>query len=90
MNAHTDWTTYGPLTARRVIGKHYGVQCTEIEARAEVLSLARKADKGTQDDGDEALTVRLCQSYGTSDLAPIARTAYRDWRCAKDCNIPAV
>jgi len=80
--------TLEPRTARVVIGKHYSVQCTEIEARAEVLSLARKADKGSQDDSDEALSAALEVAYG-APIGTIARAAYRDWRCAKDCSIAA-
>ena len=81
--SNTDWTTYGPLTARSVIGKHYGVKCTEVEARAEVLSLARKAENGTQDDSDEALTARLCQAYGVFDLSRVASAAYGHWKCSQ-------
>jgi hypothetical protein len=83
----TDWTTFGPLTARAVIGKHYGVQCTEIEARAEVLSLARKADKGSLDDNAECLTAKLEVAYGVRNIGELARAAYRSWKCAKDCTV---
>ena len=85
---HDDWTTIGPLTSRSVIGRHYSVVCTEIEARAEVLSLARKKDKDSLDDADEHLVASLEVAYG-KPLSGIARAAYRGWKCAQDCNIKA-
>jgi hypothetical protein len=85
--SHADWTTYGPLTARAVIGRHYGVQCTEIEARAEVLNLSRKQDKGNLDDSQEALLSKLMRAYGVASFGPIARAAYGEWKLAKDCTL---
>ena len=85
--SHSDWTTYGPLTARSVIGKHYGVQCTEIEARAEVISLSRKQDKGSLDDKDEMLLAQLMRAYGVADFGSISRAAYGSWKRAKDCTL---
>lgn len=77
---HTDWTNIGPLTARSIINRHYSVKCTEKQARDEVLSLARKHDKGSLDDADMALMSGLLVAYGLLDIAPLARTAYRDWK----------
>jgi hypothetical protein len=85
--SHNDWTTYGPLTARSVIGKHYGVQCTEIEARAEVLNLSRKLDKGDLDDQQEALMAELMRAYGVASFGSIVRAAYGNWKLAKDCTL---
>jgi len=84
----SDWTTYGPQTARAVIGSHYGVQCTEIEARAEILSLARKQDKHALDDRCGYLVASLEIAYGVRDLRDLARHAYREWKCGPNCNIP--
>lgn len=68
--------TYAKI-ARRVIGLHYSVQCTEFEARAEVLNLQRKAEKGTRDDSQERLSAAL--EVSCMPLADLAREAYAQW-----------
>ncbi len=51
---------------RRIVKAHYHAPVTPAQARAEVVSLKRKLDKGTLDDADEMLMIQLELACGLS------------------------
>lgn len=72
--------------AATLIGRSYMPKCQPCspkQARDEVLSLNRKRDKGTTDDLDDHLIVKLETAYALP-FAELAEIALRDWPPDRD------
>ena len=71
-------TQFNETSAAAIVGAVYGVRVSTIQARDEVLSVARKSLKGSLDDIGEHLCARLETESGLSisALADVARSCW--------------